>query len=117
MTPEQFTYWLQGFSELNKQPPTDLQWRIIRDHLALVFNKVTPTYHNSNIPVTNIRPMSVQPEWDNSPLNPYKNRIMCSMSPGSSGTGGGSDRIGTIHHTYDKPHYGAGGKSTGGGGC
>lgn len=42
MTAEQFTYWLQGYAELNDAPPTAEQWQTIRDHLALVFNKVTP---------------------------------------------------------------------------
>lgn len=42
MTPEQFAYWLQGFAELNQQPPTAEQWQSIRDHLATVFKKVTP---------------------------------------------------------------------------
>lgn len=42
MTPEQFCYWMQGFSELNTAPPTPEQWQSIREHLALVFNKVTP---------------------------------------------------------------------------
>jgi len=42
MTPENFTYWLQGFAELNQSAPTDEQWTVIRDHLALVFKKVTP---------------------------------------------------------------------------
>ena len=38
----QFAYWLQGFAELNEQPPSAEQWQSIRDHLALVFRKVTP---------------------------------------------------------------------------
>jgi hypothetical protein len=38
----QFAYWLQGFAELNGAPPTEEQWTAIRDHLGLVFNKVTP---------------------------------------------------------------------------
>lgn len=42
MTPEQFTYWLQGFAELNPQAPTAEQWQAIRDHLNLVFKKETP---------------------------------------------------------------------------
>jgi hypothetical protein len=42
MTPEQFAYWLQGYAELNETPPTAQQWQMIRDHLALVFEKVTP---------------------------------------------------------------------------
>ncbi|MFL1548812.1 hypothetical protein [Pseudomonas sp. AN3A02] len=45
MTPEQFAYWLQGFTELNPDmdQPTPAQWKAIKDHLATVFNKVTPT--------------------------------------------------------------------------
>ncbi len=42
MDAQQFTYWLQGFSELNDGPPTEAQWQSIRDHLAIVFTKVTP---------------------------------------------------------------------------
>jgi hypothetical protein len=42
MTAEQFAYWLQGYAELNDGPPTAEQWQAIRDHLELVFNKVTP---------------------------------------------------------------------------
>lgn len=56
MTAEQFAYWLQGFAELNAQPPTAEQWQSIRDHLALVFNKVTPTYGPVVAPF-------VQPKW------------------------------------------------------
>ena len=41
MTPEQFAYWLQGYAELNGAPPSPEQWQIIRDHLALVFDKRT----------------------------------------------------------------------------
>lgn len=45
MDPLQFCYWLQGFAELNSgTPPNEMQWKAIRDHLATVFNKVTPTY-------------------------------------------------------------------------
>lgn len=42
MTPEQFVYWLQGFSELNDAVPTARQWAVIQDHLAQVFDKKTP---------------------------------------------------------------------------
>jgi hypothetical protein len=47
MTPEQFTYWLQGYfeisnaTELNKE-----QTKVIKDHLSLLFDKVTPIYTN-----------------------------------------------------------------------
>lgn len=43
MTSEQFAYWMQGFVELNGASPTDEQWQSIKDHLATVFVKVTPT--------------------------------------------------------------------------
>lgn len=39
----QFAYWLQGFAELSgDEPPTPSQWKSIREHLGLVFKKVTP---------------------------------------------------------------------------
>lgn len=44
MTPENFTYWLQGFAEVHKEAPTPEQWSIIKDHLQLVFKKETPDY-------------------------------------------------------------------------
>ncbi len=45
MTPEQFTYWLQGFMETADPKSIDeKQTQIIKDHLALVFTKVTPIY-------------------------------------------------------------------------
>jgi hypothetical protein len=42
MDASQFTLWLQGFAELNAAPPTQEQWQSIREHLQLVFKKVTP---------------------------------------------------------------------------
>lgn len=42
MTPEQFAYWLQGFAEVSKTPPTKEQWKEITNHLNIVFVKVTP---------------------------------------------------------------------------
>lgn len=43
MTPEAFTYWLQGFFELRggNDPLTREQVTMIRSHLDTVFNKVT----------------------------------------------------------------------------
>lgn len=44
MTAEQFTYWLQGFMEINDpETLTRRETQIIKDHLALVFKKETPT--------------------------------------------------------------------------
>lgn len=43
MNTEQFCYWLQGYAELNPDnPPTPEQWKMIQEHLRLVFTKVTP---------------------------------------------------------------------------
>jgi len=47
MTPEQFTYWLQGWFELNKtidhrEGATPETLKMIEDHLKTVFTKVTP---------------------------------------------------------------------------
>lgn len=43
MTPENFCYWLQGFMELsNERTLTPEQVQSIRDHLNLVFIKLTP---------------------------------------------------------------------------
>lgn len=48
MTPEQFTYWLQGFIEVeNPKALNAKQTQIIKDHLAQVFKKKTPSRHNS----------------------------------------------------------------------
>ena len=43
MDSKEFTYWLQGFFEISDAKKLDeKQVQIIKDHLALVFNKVTP---------------------------------------------------------------------------
>jgi hypothetical protein len=54
MTEQQFVYWLQGFSELNINPPTALQWQSIREHLATVFKKVTPDVAPAPPPVIDL---------------------------------------------------------------
>lgn len=44
MTPEQFAYWLQGFMEMENPKTLNLrQTKVIKDHLAQVFEKKTPT--------------------------------------------------------------------------
>ncbi len=43
ITPDQFVYWLQGFFEMaNPTALNELQTTMVKDHLALVFNKLTP---------------------------------------------------------------------------
>ena len=45
MTAEQFCYWLQGYMEMSEAEKLDeKQVKIMKDHLALVFDKVTPDY-------------------------------------------------------------------------
>lgn len=43
MTPEQFCYWLQGYAEISGAAPDQVQWDQIKEHLQLVFRKVTST--------------------------------------------------------------------------
>lgn len=46
MDAQSFCYWLQGFVELcPNQHPTISQWNAVKDHLQVVFNKVTPQYN------------------------------------------------------------------------
>ena len=49
MTPEQFAYWMQGFAEISGEAPTAAQWRVIKDHLETVFQKVTPRRNDQTI--------------------------------------------------------------------
>jgi hypothetical protein len=43
MTAEQFTYWLQGFMEINDPETLGVrETQMIKDHLKLVFDKQTP---------------------------------------------------------------------------
>ena len=45
MTQENFVYWLNGFLEISDAKKlNEKQVQIIKDHLALVFEKVTPDY-------------------------------------------------------------------------
>jgi len=59
MNAQDFVYWLQGFSEMTDKKPTEKQWKIIQNHLSLVFNKVTP---NRIAPILPHNPL---------PINPY----------------------------------------------
>ena len=49
MTTENFTYWLQGYFEISESKIlSSKQTQIIKDHLALVFDKVTPDRKEKN---------------------------------------------------------------------
>ena len=41
MTTTEFCYWLNGHIELGGERPSEAQWNIIKEHLGLVFKKVT----------------------------------------------------------------------------
>ena len=50
MTPKNFCYWLNGYLELRQnqnEPLTGSQASIIKEHLQLVFKKVTPNIDNT----------------------------------------------------------------------
>lgn len=81
MTPEQFCYWLQGFAEITQNGknfgngPQPHEWKIIVDHLQLVFKKETPNYHDYSIKAT---PVFDSPKLaDNWPHYPHGPLITC----------------------------------------
>lgn len=56
MSPERFCDWLQGFVEISESDTiSEKQWLVIKDHLKLVFDKVTPN--------RNIVPETTMPTW------------------------------------------------------
>ena len=73
MTQEQFIYWLQGFMEINDPDrigPKETQ--IIKDHLALVFKKETPTRVGTGYGVPNKTEIVTNPYEKGYPTtNPY----------------------------------------------
>jgi hypothetical protein len=79
MTAEQFTYWLQGFIETaDPKSINEKQTQIIKDHLKLVFTKVTQDY--PYIPPQDfgtIKPLDFNPTpvWYTNPINPIPGTI------------------------------------------
>lgn len=45
MDAQRFADWLQGYVELDGRVPNQAQWDSIKEHLGLVFNKVTSQVH------------------------------------------------------------------------
>ena len=81
MTAEQFTYWLQGFMEVaNPSTLDERQTQIIKDHLALVFDKKTPEWnipqYTPTFPVNTISPSPIFPYTYPDTTNPLPG-VLC----------------------------------------
>ena len=88
MTQEQFIYWLQGFMEINNPDRIGpMETQIIKDHLALVFKKETPTRIGTGYGVPNKTEIVTNPYEKGYPTaNPYT--VTCTgMDPNSTATG------------------------------
>jgi hypothetical protein len=82
MTAEQFTYWLQGFMEINDPETLGVrETQIIKDHLKLVFDKQTPDRKQllTENPITTPYPGIIYPD-PNIYTSPYK--ITCTDGEG-----------------------------------
>lgn len=67
MTTENFTYWLKGFFEISDSNNlTEKQVQIIKDHLDLVFNKVTPDRAHKEG-----KEIKIEKEISNKEVNPW----------------------------------------------
>ena len=56
LDPDKFCFWLQGFCELHGNPPTGEQWKMIKEHLEMVFLKVRPAHQT----VTTTTPNAIE---------------------------------------------------------
>ena len=80
MTAEQFTYWLQGFMELTSMNHLNTtQFQIVKDHLALVFDKQTPDRTVPGVPANPTWSQPTMPQWQepNIVIEPSKLNPMC----------------------------------------
>ena len=78
MTAEQFTYWLKGFFELqNPHSLTGLQVQKIKDHLDLVFDKITPERDGGGLKTFE----SPIPPYNDFPPYDSLKTIICSSPP------------------------------------
>ena len=61
MTPESFVYWLQGFMEMADPVILDeRQVETVRDHLTLVFDKLTPDRPASTVQEASTAPRDIK---------------------------------------------------------
>lgn len=87
MTPEQFTYWLQGMFDITNPLTLSVkEVQIIKDHLALVFERKTPDRNNleygPSLPgfITPNPPLPLVPTWrDDTIPSPYV--VTCDLDP------------------------------------
>lgn len=85
MTSEQFIYWLQGFVEISQNKTiSENEWVIIKDRLALVFDKKSPDQMPSNSPIMygpimkdNTKDWPTPPNKYLFPFNEHVNKITC----------------------------------------
>jgi hypothetical protein len=78
LTPEQFCYWLQGFAELSpSNVPTPEQWQMIREHLNLVFTKVTPDIGTVSPSVETRIPSIFKPPYCSTCSSTGRSTLLC----------------------------------------
>lgn len=65
MTSNDFALWLHGFTELTGgTKPTDAQWKMIVEHLDLVFDKVTKPLDEPKTQSVNMEGPSPRDQWE-----------------------------------------------------
>jgi hypothetical protein len=78
MNEKEFCYWLKGYFEIsNSKKLNEEQVKILKDHLELVFTKVTPDY--SNISKINFTPgfRNLNPQPSNLEYPIFPNQTIC----------------------------------------
>lgn len=74
MSPENFAYWLQGYFEIGKSEElTKEQVQEIKNHLKLVFLKLTPsvTIQPESVKIDSKFWDDIRKQVDNTPVKPF----------------------------------------------
>jgi len=83
MTAERFTYWLKGFFELSDAKTLDeKQVKIVKDHLDLVYNKVTPDRSQEIQNINEVPPTFFHPQCNTTGSFP-DDTLFCSTIAGT----------------------------------
>ena len=62
LDPRDFAFWLQGFFEISEAKTlNEKQVKMIKEHLELIFTKITPEYTITTSDTSELTQMSVQP--------------------------------------------------------